>query len=266
MTNRPRFSRISRRPQAEVKSAPPVVTGPLKIPTESSKVNWWVTVLALDNQALAGNMNTHNQFIEKRFLVWYIMIEPRRHQRIRFCYPPAVKIGYGGQVAHGVIENLSLSGLMVRAGLEMDVGRRFGCEFSIFGSPNIDVVAVVVNRVGDLISARFDVGPLSEILLDEIIVSALADGHASILTNHEIDGRRVMRITGGLTGNLRNDFIHSLTRVKVDEIDVSAVTAVDQAGMALCLTAMNHHGVTIGKQSSCFARNWAVAQATARQV
>lgn len=192
------------------------------------------------------------------------MNESRRHQRIRFCYPPAVKIGYGGHLVHGSIENLSVTGLMVRTGLEMDVGRRFGCEFTIFGSPKIDVVATVINRVGDLVSARIDAGPISQILLDEIIVTALAEGHASILSNHEVDGRRVMRITGGLTGNLRNDFMYSLTRVGVEEIDVSAVTAVDPEGLALCLTAAGKHGVSISKQSACFARSWVAAQSAAR--
>ncbi len=184
------------------------------------------------------------------------MIEPRRHQRIRFCYPPAIKIGYGGEIAHGVIENLSLAGIMVRTGLNLEVGRRFGCEFSLFGAPAIDVVAVVVSQVGDLAGARFEAGPLNQILIDEVIVKALAEGHASILSNHEVGGRRVMRITGGLTGSLRNDFLHSLKQVGIQEIDVSAVTAVDQGGLALCLTAQTKHGVRIGNQSDCFARGW----------
>lgn len=187
------------------------------------------------------------------------MFEPRRHQRIRFSLPPLIKIGFGGDVAHGFIENLSLAGLMVRTGLGLEVGRHFGCEFSLYDSPTIDVAAVTVSQVGDLFGARFEAGPLSQILIDEAIEGALAQGHASILTTHEVAGRRVMRITGGLTGSLRNDFMHSLTRVGVEEIDVSAVTAVDQAGLALCLTAQSRHGVRIGSQSDCFARGWAEA-------
>ena len=42
------------------------------------------------------------------------MLDQRRHQRIRFGILPTVKIGYGGAIGEGSIENLSLSGLMVR--------------------------------------------------------------------------------------------------------------------------------------------------------
>ena len=41
-----------------------------------------------------------------------------------------------------------------------------------------------------------------------------------------------------------------------NEIDASAVTAVDQAGIALCLTAQSRHGVEMGSQSECFAVRW----------
>ncbi|HJV92323.1 MAG TPA: PilZ domain-containing protein, partial [Azonexus sp.] len=67
------------------------------------------------------------------------MLDQRRHQRIRFASPPKVKIGYGGVLGGGGIENLSLSGLMVRTPLALEVGHSAGCEFSLFGSPVIDV-------------------------------------------------------------------------------------------------------------------------------
>ena len=70
-----------------------------------------------------------------------------------------------------------------------------------------------------------------------------------------------MRITGGLTGSLRSDFMHALTRVGVDELDVEGVTAVDQAGLALCVVATTRHRVVIGDQSACFAEAWGQALA-----
>lgn len=184
------------------------------------------------------------------------MQEKRRHQRIRFGNPPAITIGYGGAIGSGSIENLSLSGLMLRTAMSLDVGRTVGCEFSIFGSSTIDMPAAVVSRVGDLFGVRFETGPINQVLLDDAITQAIAEGHATILTLHESGGRKVMRIAGGLTGALRNDFMHSLTRVGVDEIDVSAVTATDQAGLALCLLAQNRYGASIGQQSGCFANAW----------
>lgn len=189
------------------------------------------------------------------------MLDQRRHQRIRFGAPPRVTIGYGGAIGEGVIENLSLSGLMVRTALALDIGHTMGCEFSIFGSPMIDVPASVVSRVGDMFGGRFQTGPINQILIEDAINAALASGKASILSVHELAGRKVMRIVGGLNGSLRNDFMHAMTRVGVDEIDLAEVTAVDQAGLALCLVGINRHDARIGAQSECFAGAWKLALA-----
>ena len=89
------------------------------------------------------------------------MQDQRRHQRIRFGAPPSVKIGFGGVVGEGHIENLSLSGLMVRSSMNLEIGRLAGCEFSIFCSPLIDVPVTIVSRVGDLYGARFQTGPIN---------------------------------------------------------------------------------------------------------
>lgn len=184
------------------------------------------------------------------------MLEQRRHQRIRFGALPKVSIGFGGSIGEGLIENLSLSGLMVRTEMPLEISHNIGCEFSVFGSPLIDVPAVVVSRVGNLFGVHFQTGPINQILLDDAINSALAAGNASILVVHELAGQKVMRITGGLGNTLRNDFMHALTRVGVDEIDLEGVTLVDQAGLALCLVAVGRHGVKLGAQSPCFAEAW----------
>lgn len=184
------------------------------------------------------------------------MQEKRRHQRIRFGYPPPIAIGHAGAIGNGSIENLSLSGLMLRTAMDLGIGRTIGCEFSIFGSPTIDMAAMVVSRVGDLFGVRFEAGPINQVLLDDAIALAIGEGHASVLSVHESGGRKTMRIAGGLNGALRNDFMHSLTRVGVNEIDVSEVTAVDQAGLALCLVAQGRYKAVIGQQSECFAKAW----------
>lgn len=189
------------------------------------------------------------------------MLDQRRHQRIRFSSPPKVRIGFGGAVDIGGIENLSLSGLMVRTTLALEIGRTAGCEFSLFGSPVIDVPLTVVSRIGDVFGGRFQTGPINQIVIEDAIEAALAAGNASILSVNEIGGRKVMRITGGLNGSLRNDLMHALTRVGVDEMDLGAVTAVDQGGLALCLVATGRHGAVIGAQSDCFAAAWQQAQA-----
>jgi len=189
------------------------------------------------------------------------MLDQRRHQRIRFGTLPTVKIGYGGAIGEGAIENLSLAGLMVRTDMPLDISRNIGCEFHIFQSPLIDVPATVVSRVGDLFGVRFQTGPINQILIDDAIMAALASGNASILSVRELGGRKIMRISGGLGNSLRNDFMHALTRMGVDEIDLEGVTLVDQAGLALCLVASSRHGVKIGTQSPCFAEAWAQALA-----
>lgn len=187
--------------------------------------------------------------------------EQRRHQRIRFGNPPPIKIGYGGRVGEGFIVNLSLAGLMVRTDMELEIGHTAGCEFSLFGSPVIDVPASVVSRVGDLFGARFQTGPINQVVIDDAINAALATGQASIFSVNELAGRKVIRISGGLNGSLRGDFMHALTRVGVDEIDVGGVTLVEQAGLALCLVATARHGVVIGTRSECFATAWKQALA-----
>ena len=184
------------------------------------------------------------------------MIEQRRHQRIRFGTPPSVKIGYGGAVSRGVIENLSLAGLMFRTPMSLDIGQLAGCEFSVFGSPVIDVPITVVSRVGDVFGARFQAGPINQVQIEDAINGALGRGQASVLSIHELGGRKVMRILGGLNGSLRNDVMHALTRVGVDEIDLEGVSVVDSAGIALCLVAIGRHAVKLGAQSECFADAW----------
>lgn len=189
------------------------------------------------------------------------MQDQRRHQRIRFGTLPKVAMGFAGIIGEGVIENLSLSGLMVRTAMPLEISHSIGCEFSVFGSPVIDVPALVVSRVGNLFGVRFQTGPINQILIDDAISAALAAGHASILGVHELAGRKIMRISGGLSNALRNDFMHALTRVGVDEIDLGGVTVVDQSGVALCLVAVGRHGVKLGAQSACFAEAWKLSLA-----
>ena len=102
------------------------------------------------------------------------MLDQRRHQRIRFSVPQKISIGYGGEIGEGVIENLSLSGLMMRTPMPLEISRNVGCEFSVFDSPLIDVPAAVVSRVCDLFGVRFQQGPISQILIDDAISAALA--------------------------------------------------------------------------------------------
>lgn len=192
--------------------------------------------------------------------IW-TMLDQRRHQRIRFSVPQKISIGFGGAIGEGVIENLSLSGLMLRTPMPLEISHTVGCEFSVFDSPVIDVPAAVVSRVCDLFGVRFQQGPISQILIEDAINAALASGKASILSVHELGGRKTMRIIGGLSAVLRSDFMHALTRMGVDEIDLEGVTAVEQAGLALCLVATNRHRVAIGAQSPCFSEAWALALA-----
>jgi hypothetical protein len=115
--------------------------------------------------------------------------------------------------------------------------------------------------VGNLYGGRFQTGPINQIVIEDAISAALEKGDASILSVREMDGRKVLRISGGLNGGLRNDFMHALTRVGVSLLDVSAVSALDQAGLALCLVATSRYGVEIGEQSNCFADAWKAALA-----
>ncbi len=179
------------------------------------------------------------------------MKEQRRHQRIRFNVQPLVRLGQHGFTGMGRLENLSLGGLMLRTDLPLKVGKAFGCEFAVFGSALVDMSAVVVSRVGDMFCARFEAGPISELLIGDVIDRALSSGKASILSLNEFQGRRVMRVAGGLNGCLHNDFMHGLTKVGVDEIDLSGVTDIDNAGVELCRVAAEVHQVGLVRPSAC---------------
>jgi len=185
------------------------------------------------------------------------MKEQRRHQRIRFNSCPSVRIGQLGRAGTGELENLSLGGLMLRTDLPLDVGEPFGCEFSVFGSPLIDMSALVVNKIGDRFGARFQAGPISEWLIQEAIDTALASGKASILSINDVQGRKVMRVAGGLNGGLRNDFMYNLERMGVAEIDLSAVTEIDEVGLELCHLAVDRYKIEIVQPT--FTMNAAMA-------
>ncbi|MBL8414856.1 MAG: PilZ domain-containing protein [Propionivibrio sp.] len=179
------------------------------------------------------------------------MKEQRRHQRIRFNSLPLMRIGQFGFAGKGQLENLSLVGMMLRTELPLKVGKALGCEFAVFDSPLIDLSTVVVSRIGNLYGARFQAGPISEWLIQEAIDNALTLGKASVLSINELQGRKVMRIAGGLNAGLRNDFMHSLTKMGVDEMDLSGVTEIDSAGIELCRIAVDQHRVGIVRPSSC---------------
>lgn len=184
------------------------------------------------------------------------MNEQRRHQRIRFNQPPRIRVGQNGRSGIGQLQNLSLGGLLLGTTVPLKVGDVFGCEFSIFGSPLIDMPAVVVSRVGDLYGARFEAGPISELLIQDAIRAAMSSGNASILSIHDLQGHKVMRIAGGFNQGLRNDFMHGLTRVGVDEIDLSGVTRIDRDGLALCAIALEKFEVQAWQFSPCVDAVW----------
>ena len=145
--------------------------------------------------------------------------EQRRHQRIGFDEPLPISIGHRGERSVGSLENLSLGGLMFRSKLQLSVGETIGCEFCVFDSPLIDIVATVASKVGEgLYGVRFQAGPMSQHLIDDAINSAIHKGKATIISIHNVSGSKVMRVAGGLTAANSNDFLHAVERVGVAEI------------------------------------------------
>lgn len=179
------------------------------------------------------------------------MLEQRRYPRIRFVVPQPIHVGRSGQRGRGTIENLSLTGLMLRSKLETKTGEPLGCEFSILGSPAIDLVSTVVSRLGDLTGVRFTPGPLSQVLISTIIDTAIGAGKAAVLSFHEAQGSKRMRVSGGLTTALRNDFLHGLHRMQINELDLSGVTLIDHDGAALCVEALNSGQLQLVGVAAC---------------
>ena len=159
----------------------------------------------------------------------------------------ALVLLYVGKVYFG----LSIGGLMMRTELPLKLGESCGCEFVVFDSPLIDMSAIVVSKIGDLYGARFQAGPVSEWLIKEAMNDALSSGKASVLSINDLQGRKVMRVSGGLSRGLRNDFMHHLTRMGIDDLDLSEVTELDDAGLELCRVAVEQHRVRIIHASTC---------------
>lgn len=181
----------------------------------------------------------------------------RRHQRIQFDEPQPIRIGHRGERAIGGLENLSLGGLMFRSTLLLAVGETITCEFRIFDSPKIELLASVTSRVGDgLYGARFQAGPMSQHLIEDSINGAITLGKATILTIHNLPGGKVMRVAGGLTASTRNDFMHGVARVGVVEIDLSGVTRIDNDGVSMCSIAVSRYGVRAERRSPCVQAAW----------
>lgn len=181
----------------------------------------------------------------------------RRHQRIQFDEPQPVRIGHRGQRAVGALENLSLGGFMCRSILPLAVGDTITCEFRVFGSPLIELLATVTSRVGEgLFGVRFQAGPLSQQLIEGSINSAINQGKATILTIHNQPGGKVLRVAGGLTAASRNEFMHGVERVGVAEIDLSEVTMIDKEGISMCSFAVSRYGVRAERRSPCVQAAW----------
>ena len=140
---------------------------------------------------------------------------------------------------------------MVQCELPLRVGAPVGCEFELFASPLIDLSALVVGHIGQRYSVRFVAGPVSACLIEEAVERGLAAGKASVLSINEVQGRRVMRVTGGLTERLRDDFMHGLTHMRVDRLDLAGVTQIDAAGVDLCRIAIEQYRAGIVRPSSC---------------
>lgn len=54
-----------------------------------------------------------------------------------------------------------------------------------------------------------------------------------------------MRISGGLNRGLHNDFMHHLTRMEIDDPDLSEITDIDEAGLELCRVAVEDYRVRV---------------------
>jgi hypothetical protein len=178
--------------------------------------------------------------------------EQRRYPRIRFDTLLPIRVGHQGQLVSGGLENLSLGGLMFRADIDLMVGETIGVEFRVFDSPVIDMPVSIASRVGKgLYGARFNAGPISNLLIESAIEGAIRKGKASIITIHDREDGKQMRIVGGLTVTAKNEFMHGLSRAGIAELDLSEVTRIDAEGVALCSLAVSRYGVRIGQRSLC---------------
>lgn len=181
------------------------------------------------------------------------MLERRRHQRVRCAQSLALRIGHAGAQGVGVLENLSASGLMMRSALPLRVGQDFGLSFAFNWSPLVETGATAVSRVGDLVGVRFNAGPLTVGHLSECIAEALRRGEASTAAVHESNGRKVLKVAGGLSESLLGDLRHFVERVGVDDLDAGEVTYVSPAAMAVFVEPLRQGRLQLLRASLAFS-------------
>ena len=178
-----------------------------------------------------------------------LMIERRKHQRVAFASPPNAHFGQFGIKGKGYLQNISLGGLLLKTDTELKVGEPLGCEFVLVNEHLIDIQAVVGNKIQTHYGIRFQVGLVSQWLLQEAIDTMLSSGQGSILSIKDLSGRRVMRIEGGLNQSLYDQFMFSLTNSGIQDLDLLNVTHMDNEGRNLCKIAVEQFKVRIIAES-----------------
>ncbi len=180
------------------------------------------------------------------------MQEKRRHQRVKCAGMSPFCIGVFGTEGKAELENISSSGLMMRSDLQLAIGRTVGVALALPNFPSLYASLTVVSRLGGLVGARFRAGPLNQVLIDALIVEMLSRGVASAANVHEIGGRKILRVAGGLNESLTEDLIYFFERVGVDELDASEVTMVNVAGLTPCLERLREGKLVLRAGSPCF--------------
>ena len=182
------------------------------------------------------------------------MQERRRHQRVRCTHLPPFSIWAACGLGQGSLENLSISGVMLRTDLALRVGQPVGLAVGGLRGHAFETVASVVSRVGDLIGLRFRNAPLAMPHIEAIISDLLQRGEASAATLHDLGGQKTLRVCGGFTPAIDAELRHFVERVANGQLDVGEVTAVDPTTLAHCLPALLTGQIKLAAASPVFLK------------
>lgn len=190
-----------------------------------------------------------------------VLREQRLHPRARFLNPGRVELEAGRGYAEGEIVDLSRTGAQVRLQTPLAPGRRVTGEFSLGSGVAVPFAGIVVNLRDPRgnapgVGIRFD-GPAAgewNAVIDDVIRKAIARGEdgralASMVQVITWGNSPKVKVYGALSGHGWRDLLGAVARFGAASLDLSDVTSIDPAGIALCMMASERHGAQVERCS-----------------
>lgn len=184
-------------------------------------------------------------------------MDRRQHPRTRFRFSVPVRIV--GPRAHleGQLLDISPAGACLELPqlAQWPGGDRLTCEFDLAGEA-YRVNALVLEALPGSLRLRFEEDAALQLALGEALGRLVREASGASQVVHA-SGR--LKVRGAFNIRDRKDVRAGLARFQAQSIDLSEVTAMDTAAMAMCFLAREEHGAEVARCSpSAREMLWAV--------